>query len=378
MNTTTSVNFPFFDLPFNIKTQILARLPVETLLKCRAVCKFWRACIESPSFISKHRDLYNKEHSKNSHLLLFETSRRFRLDLYTYGQKITTLALRPRYSAEFSVIPWIYGTCNGLSLLRLYGEQKGMYLFNAFLRKSLILPPSPFATPFQSTKYILGFSPICDDYKVLVYRLKSDEYKPAMAVYSLKNHIWTIKNNPMNADAWSSLKAPVHRNKYTYCGCGWIVYWFPQCYYPKIIHSFDFNTEEFNNVAVPEPLKECKTSYLFAMGKLLAVISSSSIWVMEKHDGEYTWRKWCSESWVKTVYDVMAEHNPFGSKFFFVEQSNVFVIIGWWGCIHVYDVRSRKLQMWRSRNSRFLSVGAYVETLALLTGTEGMIFKPFS
>ena len=325
MNTSTPVYFPFSDLPFHTKTHILARLPVKTLLKCRCVCPSWRAYIDSPSFISKHRNLYNKEHSKTSHLLIGETSRRFRLQRITNGQKVTTLAVRPPYSADFSLIPWIYGTCNGLFLLRLYGDQKGMYLFYAFLRKSLILPPSPFATPFQSTKYVLGFSPTCNDYKVLVYRLKCDEYEPAMAVYSLRNHIWTIKINPMNVDAWASLKAPFSRNKYVYCG--WIVYWFPQGY-SRNIHSFDFNREEFNNVAAPEPLKECKSLNLFIIGELLVVLSSSCIWVMEKHDEEYTWSVWCLESWIQNVFDVMGQHNPYGAKVFFVGQTNVFLIIG--------------------------------------------------
>ena len=99
----------------------------------------------------------------------------------------------------------------------------------------------------------------------------------------------------------------------------------------ELFHSFDFNTEEFNNVAVPEPLKECKSLNLFTIGELLAVISSSCIWVMEKHDEEYTWRVWCSESWIQNVFDVMGQHNPYGAKVFFVEQTNVFLIIGLWG-----------------------------------------------
>ena len=123
MNTSiTSSHFPFYDLPYDIITHILAMLPVKTLAKFRAVCTSWRTYIDSPSFISKHRNLYNKEHSKTSHLLIGETSRRFRLQLIINGQKLTTLAVRPPYSADFSLIPWIYGTCNGLFPLRLYGD----------------------------------------------------------------------------------------------------------------------------------------------------------------------------------------------------------------------------------------------------------------
>ena len=68
-------------------------------------------------------------------------------------------------------------------------------------------------TPYNFTHYVLGFSPTYDNYKVLVYRLKHDEYEQAMAVYSLRNHLWTIKINPMNVDAWTSLRAPEASNK---------------------------------------------------------------------------------------------------------------------------------------------------------------------
>ncbi|XP_057543478.1 F-box/kelch-repeat protein At3g23880-like [Amaranthus tricolor] len=381
MNTSsTSSHFPFSDLPYDIITHILATLPVKTLAKFRAVCTSWRTYIDSPSFISKHRNLYNKEHSKNSHLLIEETysPRRFCLQRVTNGQKLTTLVFLPSFSAH-PIIPWIYGACNGLFLMRM----NGIYLWNPFLRKSLILLPCPIVTPFQFTHYVIGFSTSYDDYKVLAYRLRTinngNEYEPAMAVYSLRNHIWTIKINPVNVDAWTSLRAPFSRNKYVYCG--WIVYWFPEGD-TKIIHSFNFNNEEFNNVAVLEPLKECMSLVLFSIGELLAVMSSSSIWVMEKHDREYTWREWSSESWIKNVFDILEEQIleeeiPISPKVFFIEQSNTFLIIGFWGGIQFYEVTSQKLETLRNKDARFYFWGAYVDTLALITGTEGMMFTRF-
>ena len=210
-------------LPFDIWTQIFALLSVETLVRCRAVCASWRAYIESPSFISKHRNLYNKQHSKNSLLLIEETSnpRRFCLQRVTNGQKLTTLALLPPLYTHFT-ISWIHGGCNGLFLLIFHGHQDYTCLWNPFLKKSLILPPCPIVSPMQYVNYVIGFSPSSDDYKVLAYRLRTifngDEYEAAMAVYSLRNHIWTIKINPMNVDAWASLRDPFSCDNYVYCG----------------------------------------------------------------------------------------------------------------------------------------------------------------
>ena len=214
--------------------------PVKTLVKFRAVCTSWRTYIESPYFISKHRDLYNKHHSKNSHLLITSIrSGRFYLRRVTNDQNSITVTLLAPFSADFT-IPWTYSVCNGLFLLSLYGDrQKGIYLWNPFLRKFFILPPCPIVTPFQIPNYVIGFSTSCDDYKVLAYQLRTiingNEYEAAMAVYSLRNHLWTIKINPMNVDAWTSLRVPFSYNKYVFCG--WIVYWFTEGD-PRIIHSF--------------------------------------------------------------------------------------------------------------------------------------------
>ena len=45
---------------------------------------------------------------------------------------------------------------------------------------------------------------------------------------------------------------------------------------------------------------------------------------MEKHDGEYTWREWCSESWIKNFFDIKEKKRfeelfPVSLKVFFIE-----------------------------------------------------------
>ncbi|XP_057543474.1 F-box/kelch-repeat protein At3g23880-like [Amaranthus tricolor] len=377
MNTSTSMNFSYYDLPFDIVSDILARLPVNTLLEFRVVCTSWRTYIDSPSFISKHRNLYNKNHSKNSHLLIAESTRQLCLQRVTNDQTLTTLAFLPPFSPDI-IIPLIWEACNGLFLISVHADQRRICLWNPFLRKSLILPPCPIVTPFLFVHYVIGFSPSCDDYKVLAFRIRTIiqgyEYEPTMAVYSLKHHLWTIKINPMNVDAWTSLRDPFSCDLYVYCGG--IVYWFTKVD-PEIIHAFDFNTEEFKNVPVPEPLKESKNLILFTIGELLAVISLPCILVLEEHDGEYTWREWCSDSWIQNVFDILEEHYSFTPKVFFVEESSTFLIIGFWGKIQFYEISSKKLELLRNGDGNFLFGGAYVETLALLTGNEGMIFEPF-
>ncbi|CAO2827846.1 unnamed protein product [Amaranthus hypochondriacus] len=370
--------FRFYDLPFSIIDHILVNLPVKNLANFRAVCTFWRAHIESLYFISKHRNLYNKQNSKNSHLLIEKSWNPEQVCLHrvTNGQNLTTRARIP-FPHNQHFLPKIHNGCNGLFLI----DQNGIGLWNPFLGKSLILPPCPIASvSMQIVSYVIGFSPSGDDYKVLAFRLREDVgdvYEPAMAVYSLRNHIWNIKINPVNVDAWNSLTSPRPWHKYVYCGS--LVYWVGRGG-SGIIHSFDFNREEFNNLVVPEPLKDCKIKVLFTVGDLLAVITSSSIMVLEKLDEAYTWRGWCSDSWVEDLFRILKEQysrNRVLPTLFFIEQNNTFLIVGQWGEIKFYQVTSQRLELLIDTNCPVFIWGTYMETLELITGAEGMVFKCF-
>ena len=248
-----------------------------------------------------------------------------------------------------------------------------LYLWNPFLRKSLILPPCPLGSSNSGTDYVLGFLPFCDDYKVFAYRI----YKilgikeVTTAVYSLKTHRWAIKTNPTNVDASKSLIRPYWYEDYVYCG--WIVYWFIRSDERGFLYSFDFNTEEFNTVEVPEALKESKRVILFTKGESLVVMTKFCVWILEKHDGEYTWRLLSSGS-LSSEFENYREKG--GLKIFMIEESNRLLTMKR-GFIISCEVSSLILQRLGNGVDSYVCGGDYVETLALLTESEGMIFKRF-
>ncbi|XP_058217046.1 F-box protein At3g08750-like [Rhododendron vialii] len=53
-SSQSTVAMTAFDLPFEITTEILSRLPVKSLLRFKSVCKTWYDLIKNPDFISKH------------------------------------------------------------------------------------------------------------------------------------------------------------------------------------------------------------------------------------------------------------------------------------------------------------------------------------
>lgn len=372
--TKKKTSTPEYDkfLPSYLWMDIFAMFPVKTLLKLRPVCKSWRTIIDSPEFISFHRNLYNTHNSKNAHLVISTSFGRLNLLRIDNCQKLTKIAYLGRLYTSFARTnkPRFLGTCNGLLLMEVSDD---MYLWNPFLRKSLILPPCPFGSSNSGTHYVLGFSPIYDEYKVFAYRISRffgvKEVKTA--VYSLKTHCWKIKTNPTNVDASNSLIRPCWYEDYVYCGC--IVYWFTRSDERGFLYSFDFNTEEFNTVEVPEALKERKRAILFRKGKSLVVLTKFCTWILKEHDEEYIWRLYSSRSLRADIENYGAET---GLKIFVIEESNRLLCMKR-DFISSCDASTLTFQRLRNGVDSYVCGGDYVETLALLTESEGMIFKRF-
>ncbi|KAK3411373.1 hypothetical protein EUGRSUZ_I00132 [Eucalyptus grandis] len=57
--------------PGNIVEEILKRLPVRSLLRCRCVYKSWRDTIDGPRFVALHQE-HSALHASNWHLACVE------------------------------------------------------------------------------------------------------------------------------------------------------------------------------------------------------------------------------------------------------------------------------------------------------------------
>ncbi|KAI8010643.1 putative F-box protein [Camellia lanceoleosa] len=69
MMTTTKKSMLNAFIPEEVWIEILARLPMKSLLRFRSVCKSWYYLITNPSFITTH---LNRTKSNHSHKLLIK------------------------------------------------------------------------------------------------------------------------------------------------------------------------------------------------------------------------------------------------------------------------------------------------------------------
>ncbi|KAM5554628.1 F-box/kelch-repeat protein [Rosa sericea] len=196
--------------------EILARLPVKSLMRFRCVCKPWRALISQSHFVTKHFNYASKGFTESTSRLLIsmspvesldcEASKDLSLDCEALkdlkDDGDAHLAIR---KLEFPVMfpnssyREIVGSCNGLICVEI--DQKDMVLWNPCTGESNLLPkPTGHVTSklcgvgYDLTMEFSGFGydSTNDDYKVVRgynYRVRGSE-ETVVQVFSLKSGSW--------------------------------------------------------------------------------------------------------------------------------------------------------------------------------------------
>ncbi|KAK4340945.1 hypothetical protein RND71_039446 [Anisodus tanguticus] len=187
-------------LPEDLLVDILLRLPVESLLRFKCVCKHWYALIQSPSFIEKHF------HHKNNraHLLICNLTMSLdegrSVDFSLLPDKIvpgvhpeTKILHQLRRVTDFISVP---GPVDGLFLLEKAEvnpeDDSRLALGNPATREFWPLPLVTFEVqPFRNHDYqfALGFDPSTRDYKVLWIQIFWDNWGLAFPLIALSMSI---------------------------------------------------------------------------------------------------------------------------------------------------------------------------------------------
>ncbi|TVU30291.1 hypothetical protein EJB05_21901, partial [Eragrostis curvula] len=157
-------------LPDEVVEDILARLPVKSLLRFRCVSRSWRDAIGSPAF---HRLHSNKRAGCRDRTLFVRPSghrQPFYAWQYSNGGAVEQIMGALFCLTDGNVFP-LTKSCRGLVLLRSY-EYDTHYIWNPATREIMTLPDR---TPFQMAgrnprpplSYGLGYCSMTNQYKVV-------------------------------------------------------------------------------------------------------------------------------------------------------------------------------------------------------------------
>ena len=184
-------------LPDEIVLEILARLPVKSVLRFRCVCKSWCSYITDPNFISTH---LNHNHHDHHHDYVIHRPKSKSISSRSNLQ-VCTLALDRTFEtiSEFRIpftfqsgYPRLVGSCNGILCFTdcVTSKSKDVYLWNPSIRKFKRLPDTCL-TQLQTLVLGFGYDSQNNDYKVVRISLSTAKRpKPDVEVYSLSSDSW--------------------------------------------------------------------------------------------------------------------------------------------------------------------------------------------
>ncbi|KAA8542573.1 hypothetical protein F0562_023725 [Nyssa sinensis] len=121
------------DLPLEIISDILIRLPIESIMSCRVVCKSWYGLTQDPNFINMHLSRSNYQPNRiilhnytGNHLLLLDTEE----------HKIKRNPIQNMLLNGHQVMC----SCNGLLCIASYYKLDPVFICNPITGKHMVLP----------------------------------------------------------------------------------------------------------------------------------------------------------------------------------------------------------------------------------------------
>ncbi|KAL1819210.1 hypothetical protein ACET3Z_014079 [Daucus carota] len=231
-------------LPYELIDEILYRLPVKYLLRCRCVSKEWCSIIDNNAFVKKHHRR-TFECDPDGGVVISGDGRVFLTDVESLrDDKVEVVELDDSIvcGAEF------VGAANGLVCL-CKNEKKVFVLCNPSTRKYRKLPsvPSVFASDFDEVEVTLcgfGYDRVNDDYKVV--KIAECEECTMVIMYSLKSNSWKRIQ-----DIGKNIQFIPERGKFVGGALHWMTIKYPRncC---GIVFGVDLELEQFKEDPFPD------------------------------------------------------------------------------------------------------------------------------
>ncbi|XP_059441998.1 F-box/kelch-repeat protein At3g06240-like [Corylus avellana] len=234
-------------LPQELISAILSRLPVKALVRFRCVSKTWLALIKDPTFINLH--LHNSRECN----LIVQTSNVDQNDLQlnfeyylvpvNFSEDQPVKVLPPIYCPEYLFsLCGIIGSCNGLVCFRTYDKQL-IVIWNPSIRKYKKLPFEPVKFEYPTENFAFGYDSVNNDYKVLKI-MEFGRMFFEVHVYSLKAHSWRLVEDKWPFKGLRICSKPIYFNG--------TLLWLVKNWTDRIrLLAFRLTTEKFEEQTLP-------------------------------------------------------------------------------------------------------------------------------
>ncbi|KAK9016746.1 hypothetical protein V6N11_079240 [Hibiscus sabdariffa] len=359
-------------MPVGVIVEILRRLPVKSVVKCKSVCKSWNTLISHPSFISTH---LQASLSNNTPFLLLSYREMGKKDYFFHYDKdgfdeFKQLQFPAFVCASDSLV---LGSCNGLICLQFWpGDVSRFLLCNPSIRKYISLPWPRISNDVR-INFGFGFDSGTNDYKLVIIGIGKEDTWIKPFLFSLNENCWKRVNAiPPNYTFDSSelsgsvpfVNGAVHWIGYQKRNNG---------RFTNAILGFDLSAEEFTEISLPESLIGLGPMNLFTMK-----YGESSIAVLKRDRANGLWD--LDELWVMKEYGVVGSwtkvltltlHRKWFPNVLGLRKNGEVLVQLDYGKMASLDLNFQQMELHGVEvTTKLISLeGSYVESLVLLDKT---------
>ncbi|XP_073131532.1 F-box/kelch-repeat protein At3g23880-like [Henckelia pumila] len=359
----TPVNGGIPCLPEEIIVEILARLPVKSLLKFRCVSKSWLTLICSRQFIKSHLNNSRVGRNLSNYRIMFTIcSPTFDLKhcpLSSLMQEPSTDACSIDYPKKHTQrAVWFVDSCNGLICLAL--NEKELFFWNPSTRKSKKLPPVNvnIKRGFYNI-YGFGYNECDDDYKVVgIFCVfgNAGAYESMVKIYSSKTNSWKrmedFKGGVPLDDSGKFASGKLHWSASSKLGLD----------FRWDIVSLDMKNEEYGIVEQPNYGEREFDSTLGVLGECLCVLCNylcinADLWVLKEYGVKQSWTKVATVPYMDVPGKLL-----YSKPLFMLHNGELLLVFG----MHfvVYNPRDNSVRIPEISNlEKFLEADIYFESL---------------
>ncbi|MCD9646951.1 hypothetical protein HAX54_037208 [Datura stramonium] len=284
-------------LPEELIIDILYRLPVKSIGRCRCLSKQWRDFLSDPHFIKCHFNL----HAPIQEEKLILVSWRWELHTITFNHipqdGIDGISRKLNFQQLLDNWVSVAGSCNGLVLV--VDRENVKFLINPTTLKYHQIPNFDLALSLRGSchMYGLGYDVLSDDYKVvaLSYHDTNNEFKTDtfVDIYSVRKGLWMeLENSPYDHSLTDRASGVLVNGALHWLACR-------TSEYSTVIAAFDLSDEKFSEVPGPTILKNnCFMCNLAALKGCLCISTSIcpdkdtiTFWMMKEYGVKESWTK---------------------------------------------------------------------------------------
>ncbi|KAI3870402.1 hypothetical protein MKX03_008410, partial [Papaver bracteatum] len=358
------------NLPRDIVSDILVRLPVKSIARFRCVNKVWCKFLKNPEFLKTQ---YKYAVEMNRFSIMVRNGR----DIYTFSYDPSSSTFwssgHIKYPVNFFAMGIeIFGWCNGLVLLRHYKKFKlhVLILWNPSTDefKKLPDPPTRFkGCPKDSVEYGIGYDHQIEDFKVVCIAQEMNTNWYEVQVYTLRSNSWR---------RLQAIRVDMRLSTFNFPDMGRLavngaLYWkaLGENIHAEIILRFDFEKEEFDQIPIPDEVNHDNQVCLCVLGGSLWCLEyggSLEFWELKENGVEKSWSHPITIDMHKFEY--MDDLTPLrilenGKIMFGVHDGHASL------CIVLYDPEhetTRTLNIYEGIAASSLPTSVYVESLISL------------